>query len=77
MEYIPKECQVCHLFDICDAGCRMIALHHTGKMDGFDNLRRGAEHLDPYKKEITLRQEEGFSIIRVGQGAKIIFVDDK
>ncbi len=77
MAYIPKECQACHLFGICDAGCRMIALHHTGKMDGFDNLRRGAEHLKPYKKEITVRQEEGFSIIRAGLGAKVIFVDDK
>jgi len=76
MEYIPKECQSCHLFDICDAGCRMVALHYTGKMNGFDNLRRGADHLPPYKKEIMVRREKGFSIVRV-VGAKIIFVDDK
>ncbi len=76
MEYIPKECQVCHLFNICDAGCRMIALHHTGKMNGFDNLRRGANHLKLYKKEIEVRRENGFSIVRI-QGAKVLFVDDK
>ncbi len=77
MVYIPKECQTCHLFDICDAGCRMIALHHTGKMNGFDNLRRGADHLKLYKKETIIRQEDGFSIIRAGPGAKVLFVDDK
>ena len=76
MEYIPKECQACHLFDICDAGCRMIALHYTGHMNGCDNLRRGADHLKPYKKETVVRREEGFSIVRV-IGAKVIFVDDK
>ena len=76
MEYIPKECQACHLFDICDAGCRMIALHHTGSMKGFDNLRRGADHLKSYKRETKIRREKGFSIIRV-LGAKVIFVEDK
>ncbi len=75
MKYIPKECQDCHLFDICDAGCRMIALHHTGSMKGFDNLRRGAGHLKPYRKETTIRKEGGFSIVRV-QGAKVLFMDD-
>ena len=77
MEYIPKECQACHLFDICDAGCRMIALHYTGRMNGFDNLRIGADHLKLYKKETIVRREEGFSIVRAGPGAKILFVDDR
>ncbi len=75
MKYIPEACQTCHLFDICDAGCRMIAFHHTGNMKGFDNLRRGADHLKPYKKETTFRKENGFSIVRV-QGAKVLFVDN-
>ena len=76
MEYIPEECQSCHLFDICDAGCRMIALHYSGSMKGFDNLRRGADHLKPYKKEIVVRREKGFSVVRI-QDAKIIFIDDR
>ena len=49
LEFIPKECRTCHLFDMCDGGCRMVALTHTGSMDGFDILRRGAQHLPPYR----------------------------
>jgi len=47
-EYIPEECQSCHLFGICDSGCRLVALNHTGSMKGFDNLRIGSEHLPKY-----------------------------
>jgi len=49
LEYIPEECQSCHLFDICDAGCRLVAQEHTSSMKGYDNLRRGAGHLPEYK----------------------------
>jgi len=52
-EYIPQDCKECHLFGICDGGCRFVALEHTGSMKGFDNLRRGATHLPEYKGGIT------------------------
>ena len=61
---VPDECRMCHLFDRCDAGCRMVAKHCTGKMNGFDNLRNG----------FHVREEGTFNIVRV-QGAKVIFVD--
>ncbi len=49
LEYIPEECQECHLFHICDAGCRLVAEEWTSSIKGFDNLRRGAKHLPQYK----------------------------
>lgn len=49
LEYMPAECQTCHLFDICDGGCRLVAQKYSGSIKGFDNLRRGAEHLPEYK----------------------------
>ena len=61
---IPKECRMCHLFDRCDAGCRMVALHCTGKIDGLDNLRNG----------FYSRVEGNFNIVRI-RGAKVLFVD--
>ena len=36
-----------------------------------------APDLKPYKKETVVRREEGFSIVRAGAGAKILFVDDR
>lgn len=53
MKYIPKECQSCHLFNICDGGCRLVAQYYTHTLSGCDNLRRGAEHLPNYNGGIT------------------------
>ena len=61
---VPKECRMCHLFDRCDAGCRMVALHCTGKLDGCDNLRNG----------FYTREEGTYNIVRV-RGAKVLFVN--
>ncbi len=76
LDFIPQECQGCEVFNQCDAGCRMVALHHTGEINGCDNLRRGWCSEQPRSKSIDRRDEKGFSIIRV-RGAKVIFVDDK
>ncbi|MEE9543613.1 MAG: radical SAM protein [Thermodesulfobacteriota bacterium] len=48
LDYIPQGCQDCHLFDICDGGCRLVAIEHDSSISGYDNLRRGAEHLPEY-----------------------------
>jgi len=65
--FIPPECAECHLLEQCHAGCRMVALHCTGKTHGCDNLRNGFEY----------RQEDGFRIARkMDGGAKVEFVDE-
>jgi radical SAM protein with 4Fe4S-binding SPASM domain len=64
---IPPECQDCHLLEECHAGCRMVALHCTGQINGCDNLRNGFDY----------RQEDGFRIVRnKSNGAKVEFVND-
>jgi len=51
--YIPMFCSTCHLFEVCDAGCRMVAECYTGELDGCDNLTRGGSHLPDYYKAIS------------------------
>ena len=41
--YINEICKKCSYVDICQAGCRMDALAHTGYMDGADPLMVGEE----------------------------------
>jgi len=69
VKYIPSECQKCHLFDICDGGCRLVALAHTGSIKGFDNLKRktGAKHLPKYNggiksKHISIAKRDVFVV---------------
>ena len=38
MKYIPEECQTCERLDSCNGGCRLVALAHTGVINGADNL---------------------------------------
>lgn len=63
LEFIPKECRACRLFDICDGGCRLVALEHTSSMKGFDNLRVGAGRMPEYDKNI---KPEDIEIARMG-----------
>lgn len=58
LEYIPDGCQKCHLFEICDGGCRLVAMEYDSSIKGYDNLRRGSQHLPSYKGGIKAEHIE-------------------
>lgn len=53
LDYIPKKCQDCSLFYLCDGGCRLVAMGHNGSISGVDNLCVGAKNILPYNNGIT------------------------
>ena len=73
-EYIPDECINCPLFELCDSGCRMVALCHTKKMNGIDNLRKGLDLI--INPSMTYRIEKDYYLMRT-IGAKVTYVPNK
>lgn len=53
LSYIPQECQECHLLDLCDGGCRLVAMAYDTKISGRDNLCIGPKDILHYNDGIT------------------------
>src|SRR3989338_3853819 len=80
-ELIPEGCKTCSLFDVCNAGCRMVALSYYGPLNDRDNLKGAAVNVKdtPYKKllddlkagkvknspGLRFRKEKGFTAVNV------------
>lgn len=67
MDYIPERCQRCHLFNLCNGGCRLVAETYDN-ISGLDNLCVGADGIPVYNDGITeetLKTVEGGSFVPI------------